>query len=198
MRSFVTTSLALLTAFSNAIEVSNEQLSSQLEQIKVELSQTDSKTEHVGEWATCPSGVAPACAQSEWLDVTDCTCKVMPTSCPAGFAWNGNECICLPPSGGCDAGYVWEYHECRCVCEGGAQDCSDNAALETAKGYAHDANRYWFWDQCTCGCVAAPLDCSALNTDTAHYIYNSHDGACHCTPGVAGCDVHEYFDTASC
>ena len=114
MRSFFA-SMALLTAFSNAIEVANEQISSQLEQIKIELSQTESKTEHVG---NCGAGEAPACAHGEYLEIASCSCKVMPTSCPTGFAWNGIECICLPPSGGCEPGHVWEYHECRCVCEG--------------------------------------------------------------------------------
>lgn len=33
--------IAMLTAFSNAIEASTEQISSQLEQIKIELSQTE-------------------------------------------------------------------------------------------------------------------------------------------------------------
>lgn len=129
--------------------------------------------------------------------MSDCSCKHMPTDCPSGSAWNGNECICLPPSGGCSTNYSWHYHECRCVCDPHPDDCGDNAALTAQYGYTFDASRTWFWDQCECACAATPIDCPA-DTGVAHYIYSSLTGDCLCSPGPQGCGANQYFDTDTC
>lgn len=144
----------------------------------------------------CNNVEAPACHHSEWLDITDCTCKPLPTSCPTGFAWTGSECICLDQ--GCGEYHHWEYHECRCVCDEVGPDCNaDVAALDALYGYTFNASRTYFWDTCSCSCVAAPIDCPA-DTAEIHYAYSSTTGECLCIPQAGGCADGEYFDTSTC
>jgi len=186
--------LAMLAAFSTAIETSTEQMSSQLEQIKIELPQTASDTEHLGFTGSCTD--APACADGYWLDITTCQCAVNPTQCPTGFGWTGSECVCLDP--GCPPDHVWEYHECRCVCEEfkPAGFC-DSAALN-AQFFPSAPAHTWFWDSCSCSCQAEPIACSP-DTATVHWIYNSDIGDCVCAPlDILGCGVGFYFDSESC
>ena len=106
-------SLVLLTAFSNAVETTTEQFSSDLEQIKTNFSQIESQVEtDVAAHYACP-GVA--CKPSEWLNASDCSCRPWGQNCPNGFIWDmeHEDCVCLD-DGNCPANHIWNYEECRC------------------------------------------------------------------------------------